>query len=99
MPLVAGLPDTILRYRWTVTAVTIAVLAVVSVLAGWWLSGRVLRPLHRITATARRLSVSNLHERIALAGPGRPPQPRRRPGTPHHVPEIVQTVSFWGSLG
>jgi signal transduction histidine kinase len=66
---VAGLPDTILRYQWTVTAVTIAVLAVLSVLTGWWLAGRVLRPLHRITATARRLSVSNLHERIALAGP------------------------------
>jgi signal transduction histidine kinase len=67
---VAGLPDTIVRYQWTVTAVTIAVLTLVSVLAGWWLSGRLLRPLHRITATARRLSLSNLHERIALAGPG-----------------------------
>jgi signal transduction histidine kinase len=29
----------------------------------------VLSPLHRITATARRLSLSNLHERIALTGP------------------------------
>jgi signal transduction histidine kinase len=65
----AGLPDTILRYQWTITVVTIAALAVLSVLTGWWLAGRVLRPLHRITATARRLSVSNLHERIALAGP------------------------------
>src|SRR5262249_10847150 len=66
---VAGLPDTILRYQWTVTAVTIAVLAVVSVLTGWWLAGRVLRPLHRITATPRRPSVSHLHEPIAPAGP------------------------------
>jgi signal transduction histidine kinase len=60
----------VLRFQWGVTAVTIVVLAVVSVVAGWWLAGRVLRPLHRITATARRLSLSNLHEeRIALDGP------------------------------
>jgi signal transduction histidine kinase len=36
---------------------------------GWWLAGRVLRPLHRITATARHLSSRNLDERIALPGP------------------------------
>ncbi|MGO1056796.1 sensor histidine kinase [Crossiella sp. CA198] len=43
--------------------------AAVSVAAGWWLSGRVLRPLHTITATAQRLSSSNLHERLAIKGP------------------------------
>ncbi|XVQ15654.1 HAMP domain-containing protein [Spirillospora sp. CA-255316] len=60
----------VLRFQWSVTAVTVVVLAVVSVAAGWWLAGRVLRPLHRITATAQRLSLSNLHEeRIALDGP------------------------------
>ncbi|WP_223198385.1 sensor histidine kinase [Solihabitans fulvus] len=66
---VADLPDAVLRYQWTVSGVTIAALTLVSIAAGWWLSGRLLRPLHRITATARRLSVSTLHERIALAGP------------------------------
>jgi signal transduction histidine kinase len=40
-----------------------------SVLLGWLVAGRVLRPLHRITETARRLSESNLHERIGLDGP------------------------------
>jgi hypothetical protein len=50
-------------FQWGVTAVTIAVLTAVSVIAGWWLAGRLLRPLQRITATARRLSLSNLHER------------------------------------
>lgn len=63
------LGDAALGFQWGVSAVAIAVLAVVSVLAGWWLAGRLLRPLHDITATARRLSLSNLHERIALAGP------------------------------
>ena len=35
----------------------------------WLLAGRMLRPLHAITGTARRLSGSTLHERIALKGP------------------------------
>jgi signal transduction histidine kinase len=64
-----GLPETVLQYQWTVTAITIAVLTVISLAAGWWLAGRLLRPLRHITATAHRLSLSNLHERIALTGP------------------------------
>jgi signal transduction histidine kinase len=41
----------------------------VSVVAGWLLAGRALRPLRQITATARRVSGENLGERIALSGP------------------------------
>ncbi len=37
--------------------------------AGWLLAGRVLRPLGTITAAARRISASSLHERLALQGP------------------------------
>jgi hypothetical protein len=33
------------------------------------MAGRVLRPLRRITATARHISEENLHQRLALAGP------------------------------
>ena len=40
-----------------------------SVLFGWAMAGRVLRPLQRITATAKRVSQDNLDERIALEGP------------------------------
>jgi signal transduction histidine kinase len=47
----------------------LAVMAVLSVGFGWAIAGRVLGPLHRMTATARRLSEENLHERIALDGP------------------------------
>ncbi|MDQ3787487.1 MAG: HAMP domain-containing protein, partial [Actinomycetota bacterium] len=37
---------------------------------GWLLAGRALRPLRKITATARRVADdSNLHERITLNGP------------------------------
>lgn len=63
------LAHAVLGYQWSVTAITIAVLTLISVAVGWWLAGRLLNPLDRITATARRLSLSNLHERIALAGP------------------------------
>jgi signal transduction histidine kinase len=47
----------------------LAAMTLVSVGAGWWLAGRALRPLREITATARRVSVENLGERIGLTGP------------------------------
>jgi signal transduction histidine kinase len=47
----------------------LGVMTIVSVVAGWLLAGRALRPLRRITGTARRVSGENLGERIALDGP------------------------------
>jgi signal transduction histidine kinase len=44
-------------------------MTLISGLTGWILAGRVLGPLRDITATARRVSVENLGERIALDGP------------------------------
>jgi signal transduction histidine kinase len=44
-------------------------MAVISIGLGWLLAGRVLRPLRTITATARRLSATSLHERLAMTGP------------------------------
>ena len=49
--------------------VALGAMTIASVLAGWLLAGRALRPLRDITATARRVSGENLGERIALAGP------------------------------
>jgi signal transduction histidine kinase len=43
--------------------------AVVAVGFGWLMADRALRPLHQITATARRVADRNLRERIALTGP------------------------------
>ena len=40
-----------------------------SVLLGWLIAGRVLRPLQVMTTTTRQISERNLHERLALAGP------------------------------
>jgi signal transduction histidine kinase len=53
-------------WRW---AAVVALMAVAATAFGWLLSGRMLKPLRDITGTARRLSVANLHERIALEGP------------------------------
>jgi signal transduction histidine kinase len=53
-------------WRW---AAVVALMAVAATVFGWLLSGRMLKPLRDITGTARRLSVANLHERIALEGP------------------------------
>jgi signal transduction histidine kinase len=44
-------------------------MAVISAGLGWFVSGRVLRPVSEITATARRVSNESLHERIGLTGP------------------------------
>lgn len=42
---------------------------VITIVLGWFVADRALSPLQRVTATARRLSESTLHERIALEGP------------------------------
>ena len=47
----------------------LALMTVVSAVLGWIVAGRALRPVHAITAAARRASEQNLSERIALAGP------------------------------
>jgi signal transduction histidine kinase len=48
----------------------LAILTVVSITLGWFVAGRVLRPLREMTAAARRISEENLHERLAVQGPG-----------------------------
>jgi hypothetical protein len=44
-------------------------MAIVSILLGWLVAGRVLAPLRTITATAERISERNLGERLAMTGP------------------------------
>ena len=50
-------------------AAMIAVVAVLAVGAGWLIAGRVVRPLRAITSSARAISASSLHQRLALDGP------------------------------
>jgi signal transduction histidine kinase len=49
--------------------VALAIVTVVAVALGWAVAGRILRPLATITAAARRISASNLNERLSLQGP------------------------------
>jgi signal transduction histidine kinase len=51
------------------SAIALGVFAVAAAAIGWLLAGRVLRPLSTMTAAARRISASSLHERLALHGP------------------------------
>jgi signal transduction histidine kinase len=49
--------------------IALVVMAALSIVLGRAVAGRVLRPLQTITATTRRISADNLHERLAVAGP------------------------------
>jgi signal transduction histidine kinase len=59
-------PD--LRQLLAVSALGLAAMVVVSVVVGWLIAGRFLRPLRTITATAREISASNLHRRLGRTG-------------------------------
>jgi signal transduction histidine kinase len=58
-----------LSHLRTQYAMALVAMTGLSVLLGWGVAGRVLRPLQRITATAQRVSQDNLDERIGLEGP------------------------------
>lgn len=49
--------------------IALAVMAAASAVLGWLIAGHALRPLRTITATVRRISEDNLHERLAFDGP------------------------------
>jgi signal transduction histidine kinase len=57
--------DALLLY----SGIALAIMAVVAAVLGWFVAGRALRPLRRITESARRISATNLHERLAVQGP------------------------------
>jgi signal transduction histidine kinase len=51
------------------SSIALGVMAVVSVLLGWLVAGRILRPLRTITNTARHISEESLDRRLDLQGP------------------------------
>ncbi|GLY64527.1 sensor histidine kinase [Amycolatopsis taiwanensis] len=53
----------------TVGGFALLLTGALAVLFGWLMAGRVLQPVHAITATARRLEADNLDRRINLEGP------------------------------
>jgi signal transduction histidine kinase len=56
---------TLLRY----SLATLAAATLLAAVAGWVVAGRVLRPVHRITAAARNASQDRLTARVAMTGP------------------------------
>src|SRR5204862_5421038 len=51
------------------SAIALGIMTIVSLVLGWFIAGRVLRPIRTITRSAREISATNLHERLALHGP------------------------------
>lgn len=64
-----GQSDAALHQLFVDFALALGVMAVLSLWLGWVIAGRALRPLRTITETARDISASNLHRRLALEGP------------------------------
>jgi signal transduction histidine kinase len=62
-----GLPPIGSSAFWSWVA-ALAIVAVISLVAGWLISGRFVRPLRAIISTARDISASNLHRRLQLPG-------------------------------
>lgn len=51
------------------SAIALAIMAIVSMVLGWLMAGRVLRPLGTMTAAVRRISADDLNRRLAAPGP------------------------------
>ena len=52
-----------------VAGIALVIMAIVSIGFGWLVAGRFLQPVRTITAAAKRISATSLHERLSLAGP------------------------------
>lgn len=61
--------DATLSHLLQYSLATLAVVIGLAAVAGWIVAGRVLRPVHKITAAAREASAHNLSARVALTGP------------------------------
>jgi signal transduction histidine kinase len=51
------------------SVIALGLMTVASVLMGWFVAGRALRPVREMTAAAQRISAHNLDERLAVTGP------------------------------
>jgi signal transduction histidine kinase len=51
------------------SAIALGIMTVVSLLLGWLVAGRALRPLRLMTAATQRISADSLDERLAVTGP------------------------------
>jgi signal transduction histidine kinase len=61
--------DTTLTHLLGYSLAALAAITVLAAVAGWILAGRILRPIHELTAAARSASEHTLSHRLALRGP------------------------------
>lgn len=61
--------DDALREQLIQSGIALGFTTIGAILLGWLVAGRVLRPVQRITETARASSETDLHHRVALEGP------------------------------
>jgi signal transduction histidine kinase len=61
--------STTLTHLLTYSLLGLAGVTLLAAVAGWIAAGRILRPVHRLTAAARAASEQDLSQRIALQGP------------------------------
>ena len=61
--------STTLTHLLTYSLLTLAGVIALAVVVGWIVAGRILRPVHQLTAAARAASEQDLSQRIALEGP------------------------------
>ncbi len=51
------------------SSIALAIMTIISAALGWVVAGRVLAPLRTMTGATQQISETNLHERLAMAGP------------------------------
>ena len=51
------------------SVIALGVMAVLAIVLGWLMAGRVLRPLRKMALATEQITERNLHERLALSGP------------------------------
>jgi signal transduction histidine kinase len=61
--------DLTLHHLLGYSLITLAIVVALSAILGWFVAGRALKPVHRITAAARAASEDNLSARVGLRGP------------------------------
>ncbi|MEV4642039.1 HAMP domain-containing sensor histidine kinase [Actinoplanes sp. NPDC049548] len=61
--------STVMRSLLVNSLIALALMGVISIVLGWIVAGRMLRPLRTMTGTVRDISATSLHRRLALDGP------------------------------
>ncbi len=62
-------PQSLDRTLLVASAIALGFMTIGSVLMGWLLAGRALRPIRQMTTATQRISAQNLDERLAVTGP------------------------------